>query len=244
MDQHLASTDPNGSTLYRLADAQNSTVATVDQLGSVQSRFFYEPYGHTTALGPPAIFEYIGRIPITDTLYDFRARTYDTETSRFLREDPIQFAGGDSNFYAYARDNPINLTDPTGLAPNKQFCQRLLEKIENVQNSIDKRIGELDEDPLGLPETCSGDDTAPSLSRQGHRRLINEDKALLAALKGTYLALCSDDPPNGTPAPNESFFDRKYWEKITGLTGAALIAYLIISEGSRLFPPRNLVPVP
>ncbi|WP_133510457.1 DUF4150 domain-containing protein [Candidatus Thiosymbion oneisti] len=31
----------------------------------------------------------------------------------------------------------------------------------------------------------------------------------------------------------------------TGLTGAALIAYLIISEGSRiLFPPRNLIPVP
>ncbi len=31
---------------------------------------------------------------------------------------------------------------------------------------------------------------------------------------------------------------------ITGLTGAALTAYLIVSEGSRLFPPRNLVPIP
>ncbi|MEM9302733.1 MAG: DUF4157 domain-containing protein [Pseudomonadota bacterium] len=32
---------------------------------------------------------------------------------------------------------------------------------------------------------------------------------------------------------------------ITGLTGAALIAYLIVSEGSRIvFPPRNLIPVP
>jgi len=30
----------------------------------------------------------------------------------------------------------------------------------------------------------------------------------------------------------------------TGLTGAALLLYLLISEGSRLlFPPRNLVPV-
>lgn len=33
-------------------------------------------------------------------------------------------------------------------------------------------------------------------------------------------------------------------EQATGLTGAALVLYLIISEGSRLFPPRNLVPVP
>jgi hypothetical protein len=31
---------------------------------------------------------------------------------------------------------------------------------------------------------------------------------------------------------------------ITGLTGTALVIYLIVSEGSRLFPPRNLVPVP
>lgn len=31
---------------------------------------------------------------------------------------------------------------------------------------------------------------------------------------------------------------------ITGLTGTALTIYLIISEGSRLFPPRNLIPIP
>ena len=37
----------------------------------------------------------------------------------------------------------------------------------------------------------------------------------------------------------------KKMEEITGLSGAALIVYLILSEGSRvLFPPRNLVPVP
>jgi len=29
-----------------------------------------------------------------------------------------------------------------------------------------------------------------------------------------------------------------------GLSGAALTIYLIISEGSRLFPPRNLIPIP
>ncbi len=36
----------------------------------------------------------------------------------------------------------------------------------------------------------------------------------------------------------------KEMEAITGLAGAALVAYVIISEGSRLFPPRNLIPVP
>ncbi len=36
----------------------------------------------------------------------------------------------------------------------------------------------------------------------------------------------------------------KEMERITGLTGAALIIYLIISEGSRIIPPRNLIPIP
>lgn len=43
---------------------------------------------------------------------------------------------------------------------------------------------------------------------------------------------------------NHSISDWEYWEEVTGLTGAALVTYLIISEGSRIFPPRNLVPVP
>jgi Domain of unknown function (DUF4157)/Novel toxin 16 len=48
--------------------------------------------------------------------------------------------------------------------------------------------------------------------------------------------------PERRPVVDKSFMDRM--AEITGLTGTALIAYLIVSEGSRLFPPRNLVPVP
>jgi hypothetical protein len=48
--------------------------------------------------------------------------------------------------------------------------------------------------------------------------------------------------PRRVPEVDRGFMDRM--AEITGLTGAALITYLIISEGSRLFPPRNLIPVP
>lgn len=40
--------------------------------------------------------------------------------------------------------------------------------------------------------------------------------------------------------------DKGFIERVkaaTGLTGLALALYLIVSEGSRLYPPRNLVPV-
>lgn len=49
--------------------------------------------------------------------------------------------------------------------------------------------------------------------------------------------------PERRPVVDKDFMDRM--AEVTGLTGAALVTYLIISEGSRiLFPPRNLVPVP
>lgn len=43
------------------------------------------------------------------------ARFYDPTTGRFLTKDPIGFDGGDVNLYSYVQQNPINLTDPTGL---------------------------------------------------------------------------------------------------------------------------------
>lgn len=49
--------------------------------------------------------------------------------------------------------------------------------------------------------------------------------------------------PVPEPSPVPSPFMQKMSEA-TGLTGTALLIYVIISEGSRAFPPRNLVPIP
>jgi len=51
---------------------------------------------------------------------------------------------------------------------------------------------------------------------------------------------------NGNPLPITGT-QSSTWDQlgqITGLSGAALVTYVVISEGSRLFPLRNLVPVP
>jgi len=40
-------------------------------------------------------------------------RYYESESGRYISEDPLGF-GSDTNFYAYARHAPTNLTDPTG----------------------------------------------------------------------------------------------------------------------------------
>jgi hypothetical protein len=43
---------------------------------------------------------------------------YDPTVGRFITEDPIGFAGRDTNLYRYVGNSPTNATDPTGLAEN------------------------------------------------------------------------------------------------------------------------------
>lgn len=77
----------------------------------------------------------------------------------------------------------------------------------------------------------------------GHNEAINQAVNGLIRCQGIYFPKCMTPPePIPVPEPDPSFM--KKMEEITGLAGAALIIYLIISEGSRLFPPRNLVPIP
>lgn len=114
IDQHFAVIQPSGQIAFGLLDAINSTVATADQAGAVQSQFFYEPFGQTTSTAGNYPFQFTGRVPISDDLYYYRARYYDSAAGRFLQEDPIGFAGKDINLYRYVQNDPVAFTDPTG----------------------------------------------------------------------------------------------------------------------------------
>jgi RHS repeat-associated protein len=48
-------------------------------------------------------------------LYYYRARFYNNQTGRFISEDPIGFAGLDTNFYRYVFNSPIGYNDPVGM---------------------------------------------------------------------------------------------------------------------------------
>lgn len=104
-----------GMIEYSLADALNSTVATVDQAGAMKGRFFYEPFGQATGGESTYPFQYTGRNAVSQNLDYYRARFYNPMAARFLSEDPIGSNGQGVNYYAYVLNNPIGSRDPTGL---------------------------------------------------------------------------------------------------------------------------------
>jgi len=84
----------------------------------VVTRYNYSPFGRTLALGRdvPQPFRFTGREWDAETrLYYYRARYYSPDMRRFISEDPLRFAAGDVNFYAYVDNNPVNFVDPSGL---------------------------------------------------------------------------------------------------------------------------------
>lgn len=82
---------------------------------------------------------------------------------------------------------------------------------------------------------------------RGHQQAIEEWIFSLVKCQSIYFPKCANMPQRvqeAEPIPQVDDSFMKQMEAITGLTGTALIIYLIVSEGSRLFPPRNLVPIP
>jgi RHS repeat-associated protein len=65
-------------------------------------------------------------------------RYFDSECGRYLRIDPIGFAGGDENLYAYVWNDPIGWLDPKGLSSLKfNRCTNILK----VYDKCGKLIG-------------------------------------------------------------------------------------------------------
>jgi len=114
-------TDPLG-TPRRLLDTNGVPVAALefDSFGNPLTASGIEP----EAAGR---FGFTGREwdPVTG-FYFYRARYYDPELGRFLSEDPLQFAAGDSNLYRYVFNQPNTLTDPTGMVTAVEYAHLVL----------------------------------------------------------------------------------------------------------------------
>jgi len=106
------------STDYYQIDAQGNVLATVSDGGSVSHYMQWEPWGFSVTGEKPTEAFRLGWKGLfyddSTSLYYMRARWYDPRTKRFMTEDPSGLAGG-INPYAFAANDPVNGSDPSGL---------------------------------------------------------------------------------------------------------------------------------
>jgi RHS repeat-associated protein len=109
-----------GSQTYRVfSDHLGSPRLVVNSAtGAVAQRIDYDEFGnitYETGIGFQP-FGFAGGLRDTDTgLVHFGRRDYDPAIGRWISRDPIGFASGDVNLYAYVSNDPVNAIDPSGL---------------------------------------------------------------------------------------------------------------------------------
>jgi RHS repeat-associated protein len=102
------------------ADNQGSVIGYADQGGNSGATYTYGPYGEPIAAGGASAwggsrYRFTGQIEIPEAqLYYYKARVYDPNLGRFQQTDPAGLTT-DTNLYAYATQDPVNGSDPSGM---------------------------------------------------------------------------------------------------------------------------------
>ena len=99
-----------------LTDGNNNVLQLTDSAQETTDSYTYEAYGLTTQTGTSDNSQqYTGREKDQTGLYYYRNRYYMPECNRFISADPIGWASGQTNDYAYVGGDPILFVDPLGL---------------------------------------------------------------------------------------------------------------------------------
>ena len=141
-DEQVTSLTSAGDVLWPLADNLGSVRDIVDSTGAVENHITYDSFGNVTSETDDTvdhIYAYTGRDrdEESDLQYN-RARYYDATVGRWISEDPIGFAAGDSNLARYVGNFSTGARDPSGLVQTVSVSQ---EELVEPQPS---------EDPAGL----------------------------------------------------------------------------------------------
>ncbi len=150
----LIGTQDSGTWAYQHPDGLGSVRQVSNSAGQIVLAQSFTPFGAAkTAVGSaPGSFGFAGeqQDAAADLIF-LRARYYDPTTGRFLTRDPYPaYAStpGTLHRYAYSRNDPVNLVDPSGLDPDRvggnNFITRMLsEGVRNTLCNIGGALGDL-----------------------------------------------------------------------------------------------------
>ena len=103
-------------TDYYVSDTTGSVIGLFTSSGAWDGGYSYSPYGETRAAATTTaatanLLRYAGARNESGSIYKMGARYYDASLGRFTQMDPT---GQEAAPFAYAKDDPINNSDPSG----------------------------------------------------------------------------------------------------------------------------------
>jgi RHS repeat-associated protein len=104
-------------TFYYHTDHLGSIRMVTDESKNIITDATYEPFGESTITGEES-YLYTGKKKDSTSLYYYGARYYDPDVARFITRDPLSGKKAipqSLNRYTYCLNNPLKLTDPSGL---------------------------------------------------------------------------------------------------------------------------------
>jgi RHS repeat-associated protein len=129
----LSRTDSAGNPAYYTSDAIGNSHQLVTDAGVIANSYAYAPFGALLSRTEtiPNSFQFLGGSGLTHEpsgLIYMRSRFFDANRGRFLSQDPLGFAGGSANLYAYVGNLPLQAIDPSGLKWTWENTSDLVEK--------------------------------------------------------------------------------------------------------------------
>lgn len=134
-DGRLIALDRDGDRYYVGADQVGTPRVVVAADGSVAKVVDRTAFGEVRSDSAPDFGLHVGYAgglaDSTTGTVRFGHRDYDPAAGRFLARDPLRLGSGQYNFYAYAHNNPVTVTDSSGLSCYWD------EVTEDATNAID-----------------------------------------------------------------------------------------------------------
>jgi RHS repeat-associated protein len=116
----ISVTDDKGNKFFYLHDGRGNVANLIDKDGNIVDSYSYDAFGKAVGVSKNQNeFLHDGLEAVMadmDVQLEYMwNRWYDPDLGRFISRDPIGFAGGDLNLYAFVGNNPIGRVDPLGL---------------------------------------------------------------------------------------------------------------------------------
>jgi RHS repeat-associated protein len=134
-------------------DRHGNAVFLIDNDGQGIEKYTYDAFGRpaiTDWFGNPHLYSYYGHRFLFQGrdyfhelgVYDYRHRFYHPEVGRFLQTDPTGFDGGDMNLFRYCGDDPVDISDPTGLEGEEYGLNHLEAARSTARHQVESAVSD------------------------------------------------------------------------------------------------------